>query len=207
MTDKYINVYHWRKHTIFYAYPKPISEKSLFGGIHYLSPEGGSCWIYSRVVGGGGGHRIQAPSDRGGHRIQTPSDRGGHRIRTPSYRGGHRIRADTLPLISDPPLVIINERPLTLCSLINLTKPMKHLWKRGDSFLRRFCDWQGVQLFRTPVDAPALTQWRAAHFEACHVSLWCKQILTCQSPLLSIKQTNDAAKCLLVSNRVQQGVS
>ncbi len=81
--------------------PKSIREKSLFGGIHYLSPEVG---LLSRGSWeGGGGRRIQAPSDRGGHRIQTPSDRGGHRIRTPSDRGGHRIRADTLPLISDPP--------------------------------------------------------------------------------------------------------
>ncbi len=95
--------------------------QSLYQKSHYLGAfiichqRGGSCWIDSRVVGGGGGHKIQAPSDRGGHRIQTPSDRGGHKIRTPSDRGGHRIRADTLPLISDPPLVIINERPLRKC--------------------------------------------------------------------------------------------
>ncbi len=40
-------------------------------------------------------------------------NRGGRRIKTPSDRGGRRIAADTLPLISSPPLVIINERPLT----------------------------------------------------------------------------------------------
>ena len=83
-----------------------IWGKLLFGAIHYLSPDEGGLrlnWLVAHVRGGGGGHRIQNPSDRGGHRIQTPSDRGGHRIHIPSDRGGHRIRTDTLPLISDPP--------------------------------------------------------------------------------------------------------
>ena len=57
--------------------------------------------------GGGGCRRIKTPPD-GGHKILSYF----HRIQTPYDRAGHGIWTDTLPLISNP-LVVINECPLT----------------------------------------------------------------------------------------------
>ncbi len=87
-----------------------LKSKSSSGGL--LTDYKGCIINYHQggglLISGGGGRRFQTPSDRGVIDSTPP-----HRFRTPSDRGSHSFPIDTLPLISGPLLVIINDTPLS----------------------------------------------------------------------------------------------